>query len=268
MTNEEKMATDLKSIRKLLIVAGSVFALSLIVFLITTFAVAEPGSIRGISALVMFFSFIPTLISLIMTPAYSKRYKQALEQAEKQQSEPAVKAVPKAPVKRPKTTPVTKPQTGSGEQYYDDLSFVKDMKKIINGPWAQYDILIDARMYGWNTMVDWADYMAASDLSDIDEVTAGTMVETKKLSDEFKEKGSIKAMPSLKEETGLLSVAGTSRTLKLPVKIVWINQTSVLRIFTTKDDENLIRRYAETVVRRKFGTPDSMRLGKPHTKEN
>ena len=30
------------------------------------------------------------------------------------------------------------------------------------------------------------------------------------------------------------------------------------------DDEELMRRYAETVIRRSFGTPDAMKLAKPH----
>ena len=58
-------------------------------------------------------------------------------------------------------------------------------------------------------------------------------------------------------------LCGISRELKAPMKIVWINQTRVLRFFTLLDDELFVRRYAETVVRRSFGTENAMKLGKP-----
>ena len=62
---------------------------------------------------------------------------------------------------------------------------------------------------------------------------------------------------------GVLSVAGISKTLGAPMKIVWINQTQVLRFFTLVEDELLIKKYAETTIRRTFGTDNAMKLGKP-----
>ena len=62
---------------------------------------------------------------------------------------------------------------------------------------------------------------------------------------------------------GILSVAGIIQTLKVPMKIVWFNQTRILRFFTLIDDELLIKKYVETVIRRTFGTKDAMKLGKP-----
>ena len=61
----------------------------------------------------------------------------------------------------------------------------------------------------------------------------------------------------------MLSVAGMSKALKAPMKIVWINQTQVLRFFTLSDDELMLKKYIETMVRRTFGTEDAMKLGKP-----
>ena len=43
------------------------------------------------------------------------------------------------------------------------------------------------------------------------------------------------------------------------VKIVWLNQTRVLRMFTPVNDEELLTRYAETVIRRSFGTAEAMK---------
>ena len=62
---------------------------------------------------------------------------------------------------------------------------------------------------------------------------------------------------------GILSIAGISKTLKAPMKIVWINQTKVLRFFTSVDNDLLIKKYVETVIRRTFGTENAMKLGKP-----
>lgn len=52
------------------------------------------------------------------------------------------------------------------------------------------------------------------------------------------------------------------------MKIVWFNQTKILRFFTIIDDDTLIKKYAETVVRRTFGTPDAMKLAKPIPSSN
>lgn len=70
----------------------------------------------------------------------------------------------------------------------------------------------------------------------------------------------------MKTENGVLSIAGISTTLKVPIKIVWFNQTKILRFFTLIDDELLIKKYAETVIRRTFRTQDAMKLGKDISK--
>ena len=72
----------------------------------------------------------------------------------------------------------------------------------------------------------------------------------------------LKNYERLKEECGMLSIAGHSRTLNDSVKIVWYNQTRVLRLFTHINDETLIKKYVETVIRRTFGTKDAMKLAK------
>ena len=72
----------------------------------------------------------------------------------------------------------------------------------------------------------------------------------------------LKNYERLKEECGMLSIAGHSRTLNDSVKIVWANQTRVLRLFTHINDETLITKYVETIIRRTFGTKDAMKLAK------
>ena len=60
-----------------------------------------------------------------------------------------------------------------------------------------------------------------------------------------------------------LGLGGMSKIIGAPVKIVWFNQTRVIRIFTPADNEDLLTKYAETMIRRSFGTPDEMKKAKP-----
>lgn len=43
-----------------------------------------------------------------------------------------------------------------------------------------------------------------------------------------------------------------------------MNQTNLLRILTINSDENLMKEYTETLIRRTFGTSDEMKIGKSH----
>ena len=153
----------------------------------------------------------------------------------------------------------------SKEEYIDDITFIRDMKHIPAGPWHQYDVLLAARGYGWDMMKDWADYMAHADLEHISQVTTGSLgTQEKDITKSYTDNGGkCKNAPALETEMGVLSVAGMSRTLKAPMKIVWINQTQVLRFFTLIDDELLVKKYVETMIRRTFGTENAMKLGKP-----
>lgn len=164
------------------------------------------------------------------------------------------------------TTPPTKFCT---DEYLDDITFIREMKHIPVGPWHQYDVLLAARGYGWDMMKDWADYMAEADLEHISQVTVGTLgVQARDITESYSNSGGkCKNTPELNAEMGMLSVAGISKALTAPMKVVWINQTQVLRFFTLTDDELLIKQYVETMIRRTFGTENAMKLGKPIPKE-
>ena len=155
------------------------------------------------------------------------------------------------------------------EEYIDDPSFIRDMKHIQNGVWHQYDILLAAQIYGWNAMIMWGDYMADADIENISQVTVASLGVTEiNIVDSFKNHNEkFSQMPELQTEHSALSLAGSSKALRAPVKIVWTNQTRVLRLFTLLDDDLLIRKYAESMTRRNFGTEDAMKLGKPLPKE-
>lgn len=153
----------------------------------------------------------------------------------------------------------------SNEEYLDDITFIRDMKHIPAGPWHQYDVLLAARGYGWDMMKFWADYMAEADLEHISQVTTGSLgTQEKDITKSYTDNGGkCQTTPELETEMGVLSVAGISRTLKAPMKIVLINQTQVLRFFTLIDDELLVKKYVETMIRRTFGTENAMKLGRP-----
>ena len=78
----------------------------------------------------------------------------------------------------------------------------------------------------------------------------------------------LKNFEGLAEEHGILSIAGHSRTLNDSVKIVCFNQTRALRVFTHINDETLVTKYVETLIRRTFGTKDAMKLAKPIPKND
>ena len=169
--------------------------------------------------------------------------------------------------RKKKTKAKTTPET---ETMLDDVSYIQEMKHLYGEVrivlWQQYDILLAARPYGWETMVDWAAYMESADIDKIDSIIVGNMNEDNdiELAHVYNQnKIGLNNYERLKEECGMLSIAGHSRTLDDSIKIVWANQTRVLRLFTHINDETLITKYVETLIRRTFGTKDAMRLAKP-----
>ena len=158
----------------------------------------------------------------------------------------------------------------TAEPMIDDISYIQEIKHLSGKVgfflWHQYDVLLATRIYGWETMVDWAAYLEFADIDNIETITTADLAnesETELIDDYRQSKGGIKEFKKLTEERGSLSIGGYSRTLKGSVKIVWFNQTRVLRFFTQFDDETLMTKYVETVIRRTFGTEDAMKLARP-----
>ena len=155
------------------------------------------------------------------------------------------------------------------EAMLDDVSYIQEMKHLHgndeNMVWQQYDILLAAQHYDWYTMVDWASYMESADINNIESVVVADSANATgiELAHEYNQnKMGLKNFENLKEERGRLSIYGHSRTLNSSVQIVWFNQTRVLRIITLINDEMLITKYVETLIRRTFGTKDAMKLAK------
>lgn len=172
--------------------------------------------------------------------------------------EPIAKAQePVAKAQEPQTT------LPEDEDYLEDITFIKEIRAGVFGGWNQYDILFAARGYGWQMMLEWGDYMAGADIA-VNQVTAGAMgSQEESFTQAYQQAGSLLKTPELSAERGMLTLAGMSNVLGLPVKIVWINQTRTLRIFSVTPDKELIKKYVETMVRRTFGTPQAMKLGRP-----
>ena len=156
----------------------------------------------------------------------------------------------------------------------DDVSYIQEIKQLYGKVgiafWKQYDVLLATQHYGWDTIVDWAAYMESADIDKIDSIIVADLTDDSgiELAHVYNQnKGGLKNFERLKEEHGILSIAGHSRTLNDSVKIVWYNQTRALRVFTHINEDVLITKYVETLIRRTFGTKDAMKLAKPVTKE-
>lgn len=152
----------------------------------------------------------------------------------------------------------------STDEYLEDITLIEDIKHMQFDLWHQYDVSLATDCYGWEQMIDWADYMSASDLEHITQVTTGSLgSQEEDITESYhKSDGKCAETQELKSEMGVLSIAGISKVLGMPMKIVWFNQTRILRFFTLIDNELLIKKYAETVMRRSFGTENAMKLGK------
>ena len=154
------------------------------------------------------------------------------------------------------------------EPMLDDVSYIREIKRQpfiwAQVTWQQYDILLAARPYWWEAMVDWAAYMETADIESIESlIVSAPGEEDTELAQEYNQnKVGLKNFDRLTKEMGSLSIAGHSRSLNDHVKIVWYNQTNVLRVFTHISDETLVTKYVETFIRRTFGTPDAMKLAK------
>ena len=160
------------------------------------------------------------------------------------------------------------------EVMLDDTSYIQEIKHLYGNVgiafWKQYDILLAAQHYGWETMVDWAAYMESADIDNIDSIAVADLNDDTgiELAHVYNQnKGGLNNFERLKEEHGILSIAGHSRALNDSVKIVWYNQSRLLRLFTHINDEVLITKYVETLIRRTFGTKDAMKLAKPVPKQ-
>ncbi len=145
-----------------------------------------------------------------------------------------------------------------------DASYISSVEHIV-GPWHQYDFTLSTRGYDWNYILDSARYMTTADLMNIGTISVSPSMGGADIEyiDAYKANGgNIDLIDELKTEASMLGLGGISKALGgMPLKIVWINQTNVIRIMTPVDDEDFMIRYMETVIRRSFGTADALKKG-------
>ena len=117
----------------------------------------------------------------------------------------------------------------------DDISYIEDIHhysgKMGLVVWHQYDVLLATRPYGWDTMVKYVAYLAQADIKKVETLTTSDLAggtDTELIDDYRRSDGDLYRV--LAEERGTLGVGGYSYTLKGSVKVVWYNQTRVLRI--------------------------------------
>ena len=75
----------------------------------------------------------------------------------------------------------------------------------------RYDVDIAARGYGWDDILDWADYIVSVDLDDISRVSKAFIAGENEddILHEYTQYKNFKEMPSLKEENGVLRLFGS-----------------------------------------------------------
>ena len=143
----------------------------------------------------------------------------------------------------------------------EDKTYIRAASHVACGPWHQYDVLLNVPIYGWEYILNWAEYMVSSDMKQIDQVTvAGIGTEDKNITPEFDSDKGIKAMPTVADEYAMFGLAGISNMTRGPIKIVWFNQTKMLRFFVATRNADFILKYTDTMVGRTFGTDKQMRL--------
>ncbi|MBQ7902487.1 MAG: ribosomal protein L7/L12 [Oscillospiraceae bacterium] len=133
-------------------------------------------------------------------------------------------------------------------------SYIVSVNHKTDGRWHQYDIQLAGR-YGWDYMLARAQFVSAADLNGAESVTKADHPggsETELIQAVRNAGNSITTCPDLQYEGSNLGVAGNSRNLKCPVKVVWFNQTNLLRIFTFDKEIKNIEAYASCIVNRFF----------------
>ncbi len=119
--------------------------------------------------------------------------------------------------------------------------------------WHQYDIQLTSR-YGWDYILASASFVSQADLNGADSVTKTNHIGAKETEyiHKVRECDNISSCPDLQAEASSLGVAGYSQNLGCPVKIVWFNQTNIVRIFTFDKEIKDIRPYMLCIINRFF----------------
>lgn len=123
--------------------------------------------------------------------------------------------------------------------------------KHIPGDWHQYDIKLNFG-YGWGYILKSAAQLIQKDLLSVDTITTvdAKTREAKELIDAYNAAGqNLEECKEARTEAGAFAVGGNSSEFKLPTKVIWFNQTQVLRVFTIMEvSEQDVRNYVSKYI--------------------
>lgn len=123
--------------------------------------------------------------------------------------------------------------------------------KHIPGDWHKYDIKLNFG-YGWGYILKSAAQLIQKDLLSVDTITAvdAKTREAKGLIDAYNAAGqNLEECKEARTEAGAFAVGGNSSEFKLPTKVIWFNQTQVLRVFTIMEvSEQDVRNYVSKYI--------------------
>lgn len=149
-----------------------------------------------------------------------------------------------------------------GEETLDSFTWLEDVKHSMNGSWHVFDVTFFAGEYDWNHVRNNAEYTIMHDLTKVVEVKVADTAEYN-ITEEFMQYGSLLSTPSLDREYNVMSVAGFSKVLNKNMMVIWFTNARVMKFITDLEDETLLKKYAETLLRENFGTENAMKMGKP-----
>lgn len=136
----------------------------------------------------------------------------------------------------------------------DQLSYIEEIQCSKSGKWRCYDVLLATQCYGWEAMKKWVDYIAKVDFITIYQIHSSNDGSSQEnIADSYIENGTnCDKTPELEIERGTLSVAGFSKLLKAPVKLVLYNQTRMIKVYTPCDDDEAVKEYIEAAASKSF----------------
>ena len=149
----------------------------------------------------------------------------------------------------------------------DDISYIEGIHVEADSSLFYYDVLLSGG-YGWEYIKSSLDYMLSNDILTVSSISVGDFSTTKDITNSVISNGKQSCKtPELNVENGNLSLVGVSRCLGQAIRIIWFNQTRVLKVIMGVNNAELVERYVETMIRRSFGSKDELKRAKPITKQ-
>lgn len=145
---------------------------------------------------------------------------------------------------------------------YSYICDVKYKKSTKDYPLHQYFITLTGH-YGWEYMLSTADYVLKADFLQLEQLYCGNLGGREiDMTGQYDSSLGLYAVFDVRDEASWLSIAGASKRIG-GVRIVWYNQTRNMKIETMVPIRDIAVAYAETIVRRTFGTADELKLWPP-----